>query len=263
MRTWFPALMLAVTACDDGGGSKNQTPWGVDLGDPQDWIDPLEYHLAAATTAAWLGQIGAAWVADGAHPCAADPGDGTLVLTPGADCPHALLPDLAGTAVLTLPTGADPIFSADASGLEVGGRTLVAQQFPMVQAAATGATLDVVLSTADYGEETLWTWVVHVDTAGTPELTDDTIELYGADTAPQDLPSRYADGGNQVSLLLEGYRFEPTCRANPTAGRAVVEGSTFWPLFDVQAHTDCDGRFSIDSTAQEDEWTPSLDLLTP
>lgn len=262
MRNRWPALLLAATACEDGG-SKDRTPWGVDLGDPQDWIDPIEYHLAATTTAAWLAGIGTAWVADGAHPCASDLGDGTLRLTPGPDCPHALLPDLAGTAVLTLPTGGDPEFAADASGLAVGGRALLAQQFPLLQAAPTGAQLDVVLATADYGEATTWTWVVHVDTAGTPELTDDTTELYGAATTPQDLPARWTEGGNQVNLALEGYVIEPACRANPTAGRAIVEGSTFWPLFDVLAHAACDGRFSIDSTAQEDEWTPTLDLLTP
>ena len=52
-----------------------------------------------------------------------------------------------------------------------------------------------------------------------------------------------------------------TCRKNPTHGSVVMEGHTDWPLLEIQAHSDCDGRLHIDSMEQEEEWTPKLDLL--
>lgn len=249
-----PLVLLAGCEVDEDGNL------ALDLGDEQVWIDATEYHLAASTTAAWMSTIAVGHYADGSHPCATEEPDGSLTLTPGPACPHALLESLDGTATIDAPGGGGYTFSGSAEGLSVGGRGLLAQQFTSLQASPTADQVTVAFSTSDYGEDRLWGWVVVVDTKGTPALDDDAVTLNGATFTPEALPEDHVIGNNEVGITST-LSTTPGCRKNPTSGSMIMEGHTDWPLLDILAPKGCDGTLQIDSTNQEAEWTPTLDLF--
>jgi hypothetical protein len=249
-------VVLAAAGCtvDEEG---NLVPG---LGDPQDWIDPVEYHLAAATTASWLGMITLAHLTEGGHPCAALEADLSLTITPGPQCPHWLLEDLSGTARVEVGSSDGSVSTASAEGLEVAGRPLLAQTFSMLQV-LPGDDVQILLSTSDYEDDgTLWGWLAQVDRAGTPELADDILALAGGTSSPQTLPEDYRRSDNVVTMLSD-FILTPACRRNPISGSMLIEGSSYWPLLEVNGHEACDGTVDVDSNKQADEWTPSLDLL--
>ena len=256
MRTWTLLLLLLVTGCDEDGEL-------FDDEDAQRWIDPIEYHLAATSTAAWMAMVTQAVVVEGSHPCATVELDEitTLTIAPGVDCPHPLLEELEGEAVLVLRPE-EYLATASAAGLSVGGRSLLAREYSMLQIVPQGDLLTVILETTDYDDEqNLWGWVVRVHSQGTAELTDDHVELQGGTFAAEALPEDYANNRSTVSLTALSLLMMPECRRNPTFGSFLLEGHSSWPLLDVRTHEACDGQMHIDSTEQEEQWRPTLDLL--
>ena len=149
---------------------------------------------------------------------------------------------------------------ADASGLSVDGRSLLAQDFGWIQVAPTPDLVTVLLSTGDYGSDETWGWVVQVSTEGTADLADDTISVTSATFGSEKLPEEHhADAGSV--MMSSTMRITPDCRRNPVAGSILMEGHSDWPLLDIRSRPTCDGQLSIDSTTQADQWTPVLDLL--
>jgi hypothetical protein len=259
-------LAFAVACAEDDVGTveydsgDEQYELDVVPGEPDLWVDPVEYQLAAATTAGWLSQVVTAHESGG-HPCATVDGDGVIAVTPGPSCPHPLLPELEGAARVEWIEALTLTFSASTEGLVSGGRRVLAVEFTWVQGVAYGTTNSVAFSTADYDERD-WLAVVTVDTAGTADLADDGYEIDSVDNSPRDLPEDWEPANTpEIALWLTDVVVSPECRSNPISGYAGVTGWTYWPAYEVDPSTECDGLLYVPSTADRQEWSAPMDLL--
>ena len=231
--------------------------------DPGPIVEPLESTLGAAVPAAYFAAVSMSVLGGGTSPCAhvATPvGSGRDVevdVSLGPGCPPMFGAGENGTVAVTgVWTPELATFVMDFTGVTDGGSPMVVEGIAsMTVTPSSDNHLEIA-----YGEQDITVatgsdagggleqvaWVVDVDTAGTPDPSDDTIAISGGDQSLLAVGGE-APMGDVTQVALGGAVFDPGCRRNPNSGIAAVQRAgnlgAGWVLFHF--HAACDGTADV------------------
>jgi hypothetical protein len=246
--------------------------------DPGPIEHPLDSTLGAAVPAAYAATLAMTTLGGGTSPCTnvvtpAGSADVMVNVSLGAGCPPMFTDGESGTVVVAGAwTPQEATFSMDFTNATSGDSPILVVGIGVMSVTPMGSDHLIIV----YGEEAISVgtgsdagggidevvWTVDVDTAGTPDPTDDTISVSGG--AQNELViTGQAPKLDLTQVAVGDAVFNPGCRKNPNSGVAAVQRAGTeadgWVLFAF--HSACDG--TADVAAALAPYTPLITSSLP
>jgi hypothetical protein len=180
--------------------------------------------------------------------CTTYPCTSAVGIALGADCPLPLGGVASGTVNVTVNFSnkdsavmvsefINTTAGNEATAVVKAMDLTVTRSMNIITVAYVGQDVSVAGSTALTAQSS---WTVKVDTAGTPETSDDTLTIDGVDQGVAGISVKQVSATN--------VKLDPSCTLNPIAGMGVIqEVSTFHIAQDtISFHPACDGKADVD-----------------